>query len=78
MPWTVICHLRNTSESNPSSGSSPRVSRLANPTANNPLNHMTSEQVEGKLIDLIHREPFMPFVVETTDGCNQCMRVQDS
>lgn len=29
---------------------------------------MTSEQVETKIIDLIHRTPFTPFVVEMTDG----------
>jgi len=29
---------------------------------------MTPEQVEQKLIELIHREPFLPFVVEMTDG----------
>jgi hypothetical protein len=29
---------------------------------------MTPEQVEEKVIELIHREPFMPFVVEMTDG----------
>ena len=29
---------------------------------------MTPQQVEEKVIDLIHREPFMPFVVEMTDG----------
>jgi hypothetical protein len=29
---------------------------------------MTPEQVEEKLIELIHREPFVPFVVEMTDG----------
>lgn len=29
---------------------------------------MTPEQVEEKVIELIHREPFVPFVVELTDG----------
>jgi len=29
---------------------------------------MTPEQVEEKVIELIHREPFMPFVVEMVDG----------
>ena len=29
---------------------------------------MTAEQVEEKVIELIHREPFVPFVVEMTDG----------
>ena len=29
---------------------------------------MTPEQVEEKIIQLIHREPFTPFVVEMTDG----------
>jgi hypothetical protein len=29
---------------------------------------MTSEQVEENVIELIHREPFVPFVVEMTDG----------
>jgi hypothetical protein len=29
---------------------------------------MTPEQVEAKVIQLIHREPFVPFVVEMTDG----------
>ena len=29
---------------------------------------MTPEQVEQKVIELIHREPFIPFVVEMTDG----------
>lgn len=29
---------------------------------------MTPEQVEAKVIQLIHREPFVPFVVELTDG----------
>jgi hypothetical protein len=29
---------------------------------------MTPEQVEQKVIELIHREPFMPFVVDMTDG----------
>ena len=29
---------------------------------------MTPEQVEEKVIQLIHREPFIPFVVEMTDG----------
>src|SRR6266702_1320710 len=34
---------------------------------------MTPEQVEEKVIQLIHREPFIPFVVEMTDG--QSLRV---
>lgn len=29
---------------------------------------MTPEQVEVKIIELIHRQPFMPFVVEMKDG----------
>lgn len=29
---------------------------------------MTPEEVEEKVIELIHREPFAPFVVEMTDG----------
>jgi hypothetical protein len=29
---------------------------------------MTAEQVEEKVIELIHREPFLPFVVEMTDS----------
>ena len=29
---------------------------------------ITPKQVEEKVIDLIHREPFVPFVVEMTDG----------
>jgi hypothetical protein len=29
---------------------------------------MTPEQVEEKVIELIHREPFVPFVVEMSDG----------
>jgi hypothetical protein len=29
---------------------------------------MTPQQVEEKIIQLIHREPFIPFVVEMTDG----------
>jgi hypothetical protein len=29
---------------------------------------MTPEQVEEKVIQLIHRQPFVPFVVEMTDG----------
>jgi hypothetical protein len=29
---------------------------------------MTPEQVEEKVIELIHREPFVPFVVEMNDG----------
>lgn len=29
---------------------------------------MTLEQVEARVIDLIHREPFVPFQVEMTDG----------
>ncbi len=29
---------------------------------------MTPEQVEEKVIELIHREPFVPFVLEMTDG----------
>ena len=29
---------------------------------------MTPEQVEVQVIELIHREPFVPFVVEMTDG----------
>jgi hypothetical protein len=29
---------------------------------------MTPEQVEQRVIELIHREPFVPFVVEMKDG----------
>ncbi len=29
---------------------------------------MTIQQVEEKVIELIHREPFVPFVVEMNDG----------
>jgi hypothetical protein len=29
---------------------------------------MTPVQVEEKVIELIHHEPFVPFVVEMTDG----------
>jgi hypothetical protein len=29
---------------------------------------MTPEQVEQRVIELIHREPFTPFVVEMMDG----------
>ncbi len=29
---------------------------------------MTPKQVEEKLTELIHREPFVPFVVEMIDG----------
>jgi hypothetical protein len=29
---------------------------------------MTPDQVEKRVIELIHREPFAPFVVELTDG----------
>jgi hypothetical protein len=29
---------------------------------------MTPEQVEEKIIELIHCEPFVPFVVEMADG----------
>ena len=29
---------------------------------------MTPEQVEEKVIQLIHREPFRPFIVEFADG----------
>jgi len=29
---------------------------------------MTPEQVEERVIELIHRQPFVPFVVEMTDG----------
>jgi hypothetical protein len=31
-------------------------------------NIMTPEQVEGKVIELIHRDPFVPFLVEFSDG----------
>ena len=34
---------------------------------------MTPQQVEEKVIELIHREPFVPFVVEMTGG--QCVEV---
>ena len=29
---------------------------------------MTNKQVEEKLTELVHREPFVPFVVELIDG----------
>ena len=29
---------------------------------------MTPEQVEKRVIELIYREPFVPFVLEMTDG----------
>jgi len=29
---------------------------------------MTIKQVEDKLTELVHREPFIPFVVELNDG----------
>ena len=29
---------------------------------------MTPEQVESRIIELIHREPFLPFAVEMSDG----------
>ena len=29
---------------------------------------MTIEQVEKKMTELVHREPFIPFVVELLDG----------
>jgi hypothetical protein len=29
---------------------------------------MTPEQVEEKVIELIHRDPFVPFVVDLSDG----------
>jgi hypothetical protein len=29
---------------------------------------MTPEQVEHEVIELIHRQPFVPFVVEMSDG----------
>jgi hypothetical protein len=29
---------------------------------------MTVKQVEERVIELIHRQPFVPFVVEMTDG----------
>jgi hypothetical protein len=29
---------------------------------------MTPDQVEKKVIELIHRQPFIPFVVEMTNG----------
>jgi hypothetical protein len=29
---------------------------------------MTPEQVEEKIIELIYREPFVPFIVEFADG----------
>jgi hypothetical protein len=31
---------------------------------------MTPEQVEARVIELIHREPFVPFIVEMTDGAS--------
>jgi hypothetical protein len=32
---------------------------------------MTPERVEDKVVELIHREPFMPFVLEMADGSEQ-------
>ena len=32
---------------------------------------MTPEQVEATVIELIHREPFVPFVLEFADGQSQ-------
>lgn len=29
---------------------------------------MTLEQVEKKVAEMVHRQPFIPFVVEMTDG----------
>jgi hypothetical protein len=29
---------------------------------------MTPEQVEERIIELIHQEPFLPFIVEMSDG----------
>jgi hypothetical protein len=34
---------------------------------------VTPEQVEARVIELIHREPFVPFAVEMTDG--QCLEI---
>jgi hypothetical protein len=34
---------------------------------------MTPEQVEQEVIELIHREPFVPFVVEMSDG--RCLEI---
>lgn len=34
---------------------------------------MTTKQVEEKVIELIHRDSFVPFVVEMSDG--QCVEV---
>jgi hypothetical protein len=34
---------------------------------------MTADQVEARVIELIHHEPFVPFVIEMTDG--QCLEV---
>jgi hypothetical protein len=34
---------------------------------------MTVEQIETKVIELIHREPFVPFVFEMADG--QCVEI---
>ena len=34
---------------------------------------MTTEQVEEKVIELIHRQPFVPFVVEMSDS--HCLEV---
>ena len=31
---------------------------------------MTPEQVEMKVIELIHREPFVPFIVEMCNGAS--------
>ena len=33
-----------------------------------PVKDLTPEQVETKIIELIYREPFQPFVVEMADG----------
>lgn len=32
---------------------------------------LSTEQVEDKVIELIHREPFIPFVLEMVDGSTQ-------
>jgi hypothetical protein len=32
------------------------------------ISAMTIQQVEQKVIELIHREPFVPFVLEMVDG----------
>jgi hypothetical protein len=35
---------------------------------------MSPEQVEQKVVELIHREPFVPFVLDMTDG--RCLEIR--